>query len=146
MRYTGLLESAATENTSPVATNEWVWKMYAVWVLMIKYGSYLHERNKDATEMTWCVWLNVFLQRCIIGCGLNYNECGMKGFKGEGIDLDFYLAIETYRSDRQSSWLGFPRCSSWPGSRLKHVHLSLHPGCKEMSKNSKLGGDWIMLV
>lgn len=29
---------------------------------------YLHERNEDAAEVAWCVWLNGFLQRLLVGC------------------------------------------------------------------------------
>lgn len=29
---------------------------------------YLHERNEYVAEVAWCVWLNGFLQRLLVGC------------------------------------------------------------------------------
>lgn len=49
---------------------------------------YLHERNKDAAEEAWGLWLNGFLQRLLIGCEVWVHDMlHVKGFQKKEVIL-----------------------------------------------------------
>ena len=85
---------------------------------------YLHERNKDAAEVAWCVWLDGFLHRLLVGCDVK--GLHVKVSKRRVIFMPFF-GYQTHHPDKQRSWQVFPRCSWWPGSRSERVHLSQLP-------------------
>lgn len=104
---------------------------------------YLHERNKDAAEVAWCVWLNGFLHRLLIGCEVWVHDIlHVKRFSEQESDFKvFFFWHQTHRPDKQRSWHLFPHCSWWPGSRSEHVHLSQPPVEMKSVKNTKRGDE-----
>lgn len=92
---------------------------------------YLHERNEYAAEVAWCVWLNGFLQRLLVGCQVwEHDVWHVTSSQNNKVILKacfVFFQHHTNHSDKQHSWHVFPHCSWWPGSQSERVHLSQHP-------------------